>query len=110
MRKLVQKRRGVRKISQHSRRDRQWTEVDRPFILNRDEWICQLCGVELFDGPEGNATVDHIVPKAQGGTDDYSNLMAMCKSCNSSKQDKDLTRLTYYAEEWYPQGWPVVRA
>ena len=33
-------------------------------------------------------TVDHIVPVAKGGTDDPENLVAACRKCNFSKQDK----------------------
>lgn len=28
---------------------------------------------------------DHIVPKHRGGTDDYSNLQSLCKSCHANK-------------------------
>lgn len=30
-------------------------------------------------------TVDHVVPKAAGGTDHPSNLSVLCRSCNSRK-------------------------
>ena len=30
-------------------------------------------------------TVDHLVEKALGGSDDYSNLVPACKRCNSSR-------------------------
>ena len=34
-----------------------------------------------FDWPQ----VDHVVPQAAGGTDDLSNLVLACGSCNSRK-------------------------
>ena len=33
-------------------------------------------------------TVDHIVPRAAGGTDERSNLQVLCRACNSSKRDR----------------------
>ena len=50
-------------------------------ILNRDGRECYWCGMEAN-------TVDHIVPVAKGGTDDPENLVAACRKCNFSKQDK----------------------
>lgn len=35
--------------------------------------------------------VDHVVPVARGGTDDPSNLVSACWSCNSSKGDSDVS-------------------
>jgi 5-methylcytosine-specific restriction endonuclease McrA len=51
-------------------------------ILARDHHECQLQG----RGCKGRATtVDHVIPKSMGGTDDPENLVAACRSCNSSK-------------------------
>lgn len=48
-------------------------------ILDRDGWQCVVCHRPAH-------TVDHIVPRVQGG-DMWApdNLQSMCKSCNSSK-------------------------
>ncbi len=58
----------------------QWKKL-RERILRRDSWTCYYCGAEAD-------TVDHLVPRAKGGTDDMDNLVAACRSCNYSKQDK----------------------
>jgi 5-methylcytosine-specific restriction endonuclease McrA len=56
----------------------QWRKI-RQRILQRDGYVCQMCGVE-----EANS-VDHIVPRAAGGSDEEWNLQTLCTSCNSSK-------------------------
>ena len=35
-----------------------------------------------------NFSVDHIVPKAKGGTDHLDNLQLLCSACNSTKGTK----------------------
>lgn len=57
-------------------------------ILKRAKFRCELCGVSA----EIKALeVDHIVPRNKGGTDDESNLQALCYSCNAMKRDRDDT-------------------
>ena len=58
----------------------QWKKIRRR-ILQRDLWECYWCGADAN-------TVDHLVPVAKGGLDIDENLVAACKKCNYSKQDK----------------------
>ena len=62
-------------------------------ILMRDKYICQPClragrltALVVGDRmhPRG-AQVDHIMPKADGGTDDTANLEAICRTCHDAK-------------------------
>jgi 5-methylcytosine-specific restriction endonuclease McrA len=39
--------------------------------------------------------VDHVVPKAHGGTDDLSNLMPACGSCNNFKMTFSLEQFRH---------------
>ena len=43
----------------------------------------------VYCGKPANA-VDHLIPKSKGGLDKNWNLVPCCKSCNSSRKDKDL--------------------
>jgi diadenosine tetraphosphate (Ap4A) HIT family hydrolase/5-methylcytosine-specific restriction endonuclease McrA len=57
-------------------------------VLKRAKFRCELCGISA----EVKALeVDHIVPRSKGGTDDVSNLQALCYSCNAMKRDRDDT-------------------
>lgn len=49
-------------------------------ILKRDGYRCFYCKTD-----EKKLTVDHVVPKALGGTDDPTNLVAACGTCNNGK-------------------------
>jgi len=60
----------------------EWAK-QRMRILRRDDHLCQVCGM-------AEATqVDHITPKAQLGSDDESNLMAVCVRCHRSKTARE---------------------
>jgi 5-methylcytosine-specific restriction endonuclease McrA len=66
--------------SQRKSNSTQWKKL-RLRILNRDGWICFWCGMEAN-------TCDHVIPVARGGSDDPDNLVAACKRCNFSRQDR----------------------
>lgn len=50
---------------------------------------CIHCGSALVVSeagePLGQATLEHIVPRAHGGTDDVANLALACARCNHAK-------------------------
>ena len=52
-------------------------------VLERDGFKCRYCG----KGAKQNAVlhVDHVHPRAAGGTDDLDNLVAACQECNRGK-------------------------
>ena len=54
-----------------------WRKIRQRIVL-RDGGVCQMCGME-------GDSVDHIVPRSHGGTDEDYNLQLLCTSCNSSK-------------------------
>ncbi|MCL5125156.1 MAG: HNH endonuclease [Deltaproteobacteria bacterium] len=54
----------------------------RKNVLIRDSCVCQYCG----DGFASNElTVDHIIPKVQGGQNRWNNVVACCRVCNVKK-------------------------
>jgi 5-methylcytosine-specific restriction endonuclease McrA len=51
----------------------------RKHVLHRDHFICWLCG------RKGADSVDHVVPRSEGGSDQLNKLRAAHLSCNSSR-------------------------
>lgn len=57
-------------------------------VLKRARFRCELCGISA---DEKALEPDHILPRNHGGTDNLSNLQALCYSCNAMKRDRDNT-------------------
>ena len=66
-------------------------------VLKRAKFRCELCGISAEDKA---LEVDHIVPRNSGGTDDLSNLQALCYSCNAMKRDRDDTDFRQVAQSY----------
>lgn len=91
----------------HDRKSRQqrgygaaWEKL-RKLILQRDAYLCQPCREAGKLTPA--KSVDHIVPKAKGGTDDPGNLRAICHDCHDAKTRRDLgqrPRVRIAADGW----------
>ncbi|MBZ0198395.1 MAG: HNH endonuclease [Ignavibacteriaceae bacterium] len=56
--------------------------LTRKNILRRDAYKCAYCG--RSDLP---LTIDHVIPRARGGTDTWENLVTACTVCNNRKGD-----------------------
>ena len=55
----------------------------REFIFSKTKGKCSYCGAEATE-------IDHIVPRANGGTDSTYNLTTACRSCNQMKSNLTL--------------------
>lgn len=65
--------------------------VVRLAIYLRDGFRCAYCMADLHGADYRDLTVDHVQAKEDGGSDDPSNLILACRSCNCSKQNKPLS-------------------
>lgn len=56
-------------------------------ILERDKYTCQVCGrhKKVLNALGLQLQVDHIKPKARGGTDSKLNLRATCEPCHAKR-------------------------
>lgn len=55
-------------------------------IFTRDNFKCQYCARTISDGIK--LEIDHKTPIAEGGTDNYDNLITSCNECNNGKSNK----------------------
>lgn len=66
-----------------------WRKL-RQQVMERDGYLCQVCK------RQGRLTeaqaVDHIINKAQGGTDELTNLQAICHTCHKAKTQAESHR------------------
>ncbi len=74
-------------------------------VAKRDHYTCQYCGAQ--PGAEG-ITIDHVVPRSQGGTSSWTNCVAACETCNAKKSDRTPDRAGMklrrrpFRPEWKP--------
>lgn len=70
----------------------------RALILDRNGYTCQMCGAAAGEPhphePNRNTRlhIAHIIDKTAGGTDDPSNLFAVCSVCNEGASNITLNR------------------
>lgn len=55
----------------------------RSFIFNRSNSKCVYCGAKATE-------IDHVIPRANGGTNSVYNLVASCRICNQMKSNLTL--------------------
>ena len=60
--------------------------ADLHYDVVREEKVCRMCGASPVPYGTGRPAVllqcDHIIPIAEGGTSDRSNLRALCVACH----------------------------
>jgi len=78
--------------------ERAISKETRAFVLDRNGFTCQMCGAVAGEPHPYDSSrktrlhIGHIVDKSQGGTDDASNLRALCSVCNEGASNLTLER------------------
>lgn len=78
--------------------DRGISKETRAFVLDRNGFTCQMCGAAAGEPHPYDANrktrlhLGHIIDKSMGGTDDASNLRAICSVCNEGASNLTLDR------------------
>ncbi len=57
-------------------------KFNRKNIFARDKNRCQYCGKKV---PTSELSLDHVIPKTQGGTSSWKNIVCACTNCNKHK-------------------------
>lgn len=57
----------------------------RRTVLIRDRETCQYCGAQPG---RGKLTLDHVLPKARGGSTEWTNVVTACSDCNHRKANR----------------------
>lgn len=60
----------------------QIVKLNRRNLFARDRNQCQYCGRTF---PTSELSIDHVVPRSQGGLDTWENLVCACVKCNARK-------------------------
>lgn len=80
--------------------ERAISKETRAFVLDRNGFTCQMCGAVAGEPHPEDPTrrtrlhLGHIIDKSLGGTDDSSNLRAVCSVCNEGASNITLQRPT----------------
>lgn len=78
--------------------ERAISKETRAFVLDRNGFTCQMCGATAGEphpydpSRKTRLHIGHIIDKSKGGSDESSNLRAICSICNEGAQNATLIR------------------
>ncbi len=78
---------SVIKLNQYINIPYKGVVLSRHNIFKRDGNRCQYCGENK------DLTLDHLIPRSQGGESSWTNLVTACKKCNTEKGDFPLEKV-----------------
>ena len=61
------------------------TNLQKKVVASNQEWKCGKCNTIL----DASYEVDHITPLYKGGSNETTNLMALCRNCHGKKTIED---------------------
>lgn len=72
----------VIRLMSYDRMPKHTVKFNRRNIFARDNNQCQFCGKKY---PTQELSLDHVVPRSQGGPNTWENIVCACVSCNVRK-------------------------
>ena len=67
-------------------------------LLERDGRLCWLCDRPMIAGKE---TIEHLLARAAGGTNDLANLVLCHRGCNAHLKDRPVERKLRMRVKWH---------
>jgi hypothetical protein len=77
------------KTTQSRQSEESWRKT-RQKVIDRDDSQCRFCEItneQHKEKSDKGLSVHHIIPQADGGTDDLDNLIAVCSSCHRTLEE-----------------------
>jgi 5-methylcytosine-specific restriction endonuclease McrA len=71
---------SVIKLARMVKRPRHEKKLTRFGVFHRDRYTCQYCSKTSH-----HLTIDHVLPRNQGGEHSWENVVSACVSCNRHK-------------------------
>jgi 5-methylcytosine-specific restriction endonuclease McrA len=76
---------SIIRLERMIKRPRIRVKLSKREVLRRNNYSCRYCGQKV-----PHMTIDHIIPRSQGGRHKWSNLVAACPTCNHRKGGRTL--------------------
>ena len=82
-------------------------KLNRRNLFARDQNRCQYCGRRF---PSSELSLDHVIPRSQGGTTCWENVVCACTRCNVRKGGRlpEEAQMTLVAKPTRPRRSPVL--
>lgn len=76
---------SILRLKNHVKRNFFNSNFSRKALVKRDKSVCQYCKIKLI---ASQVTIDHVLPRAQGGITSFINCAVSCQTCNNKKADR----------------------
>ncbi|MFC1995537.1 HNH endonuclease [Chloroflexota bacterium] len=92
---------SVIRLASMIKRPRLERRLTRLEVFNRDQYTCQYCGKE-----NRQLTIDHVIPRHQGGQHVWENVASACVTCNRRKAGRtpEQASMKLICRPSYPHG------
>ena len=76
---------SILRLKNHVKRNFFNSNFSRKALVKRDKSTCQFCLKKLT---ASQITIDHVLPRAQGGITSFTNCVISCQVCNNKKANR----------------------